>query len=85
MFPVIFSQSYSASGASLVAQRVKNLPKKQETQVQSLGGEDPVEMEMAIHSSIFAWKIHWTDAPGGQQSMGSQSDTTERLTLFCLY
>ena len=69
---VIFSQSYSASGASLVAQRVKNLPKVQGTQVPSLGQEDPLEKEMATHSSIFAWKIHWTEEPGGLQSMGSQ-------------
>ena len=63
-------QQHSASGASLVAQRVKNLPTMQETQVWSLGGEDPLEKEMATHSTIFAWKIHWTEAPGGQQSLG---------------
>ena len=58
--------------ASLVAQSVKNLPAVQETQVQSLGWEDPVEKEMATHSSILAWKISWTEEPGGLQSMGSQ-------------
>ena len=44
----------------------------QETWVQSLGGEDPLEEEMATHSSILAWKIPWTDKPGGLQSTGSQ-------------
>ena len=49
-------------------------------QVQSLGREDPLEKEMATHSSILAWKIPWTEEPGGLQSMGSQeSDATERL------
>ena len=58
--------------ASLVAQSVKNLPAVQETQIQSLGHEDPLEKEMATHSSIHAWKIPGTEEPGGQQSMGSQ-------------
>ena len=50
----------------------------QETWVQSLGGEDPLEEEMAAHSSILAWRIPWTEEPGGLQSMGWQeSDTTE--------
>ena len=56
--------------ASLVAQTVKNLPAVQETQVQSLGPEDPLEEEMATHSSILAWRIPWTEEPGGLQSMG---------------
>ena len=60
-----------ASGASLVTQMVKNLPAMQETLVQLLGQEDPLEKEMATHSSILAWKIPWTEEPGGQQSMGS--------------
>ena len=51
---------------------VKNLPAKQETQVQSLDEKDPLEKEMATHSSILAWKISWTEDPGGLQSMGSQ-------------
>ena len=59
-------------GASLVAQLVKNLPAVQETWVQSLGQEDPLEKEMATHSSILAWKISWTEEPGGVQSMGLQ-------------
>ena len=60
-----------------IAQVVKNLPAMQETWVQFLGQEDPLEKEMAIHSSILTWKIPWTEEPGGLQSMGSQeSDTT---------
>ena len=58
--------------ASLVAQSVKNLPAMQETRVLSLGREDPLEKEMAAHSSILVWKISWTEEPGGLQSMGSQ-------------
>ena len=56
----------------LVAQTVKCLSTMQETQVQSLGREDPLEKEMAIHSSTIAWKIPWTEEPGRLQSMGSQ-------------
>ena len=51
---------------------VKNLPAMQEIQVQTLGQEDPLEKEMAIHSSILAWRLPWTEEPGGLQSMGSQ-------------
>ena len=51
---------------------VKNPPAMQETQVQSLGQEDPLEKEMATHSSILAWRIPWTEDPDGLQSMGSQ-------------
>ena len=50
---------------------VKNLQETQETWVQSLGREDPLEEGMATHSSILAWRIHWTGVPGGLQSMGS--------------
>ena len=57
-------------GASLVTQRVKNPPVMQETGVQSLGGEDPLEKGMATHSSIPAWSIPWTEEPGGLQSTG---------------
>ena len=67
-----YNRSNKESGASLVAQLVKNLPAVQETQVRSLGWEDPLEKEMATHSSILAWKISWTEGPGGLQSMGSQ-------------
>ena len=58
--------------ASVVAQRLKPLPAMRETWVRSLGWEDPLEKEMATHSSILAWKIPWTEEPGGLQSMGSQ-------------
>ena len=61
-----------APWASLVAQSVKNLPAVQETWVRSLGWEDALEKEMATHSSTFAWKISWTQEPGGLQSMESQ-------------
>ena len=57
--------------ASLVAQMVKNLPAVQET-VLSLGQEDPLEKEMATHSSVRAWRIPWTAEPGELRSMGSQ-------------
>ena len=56
----------------LVAQTVKNMPAVWETQVGSLGQEDPLEKEMATHSSILAWKIPWTEEPSKLQSMGSQ-------------
>ena len=58
-----------------MTQRVKYLPAMEETQVQSLGGEDPLEKEMANHSSILDWKIPWTEEPGGLQSMELQSWT----------
>ena len=64
--------------ASLVAQRVKNLPAMRETWV--LDWEDPLEKGMTTYSSILAWRIPWTEEPGGLQSMGSELDTTERLT-----
>ena len=60
------------SRASLVAQMVKRLPAMQATRIQSLGREDPLEKEMATHSSILAWKIPWTEETGKLQSMGSQ-------------
>ena len=59
------------SGASLVAQRLKHLRAMWETWVQSLGQEDPLEKEMAPHSSILAWKIPGSAEPGGLPSMGS--------------
>ena len=62
-----------------MTQTVKNLPSVQETQVQSLGQEDPLEEGMATHSSILAWKIPWTEEPSELQSTGSQSDPTERI------
>ena len=64
----------------------KILPTMQETQVQSVGWEDPLEKEMATHSSILAWKIPWTEERGRLQSMGSQRvDTTERLHFTVNY
>ena len=59
--------------ASLVAQTVKNLPAVQETRVQSLGQVDPLEKGMATHSSIPAWRIPWSEEPGGLWSLGLQS------------
>ena len=58
---------------------VKHLPADAEMRVQFLGQEDPLKKEMATHSSILAWRIPWTEVPGGSQSMGSESDMTERL------
>ena len=55
-----------------MTQLVKNPSAMQEIKIRSLGGENPLEKEMAIHSSILAWKILWTEEPGGLQSMGSQ-------------
>ena len=54
---------------------VKRLPAMREPRVRSLGWEDPLEKEMATHSSTLAWRIPWTEEPGGLQSMGSQSRT----------
>ena len=64
------SQAKKCYRASLIAQSVKNLPAMQETRVQVLGREDSLEKEMAIYSSILAWKIPWTVEPGGLQFMG---------------
>ena len=63
---------YDKYVASLVGQRLKNLPAMRETWVRFLGREDPLEKEMATHSSILAWRIPWMEEPGGLQSMGSQ-------------
>ena len=75
-------------GASLVAQTVKNLPAMQETSVQSLGWEDPLEEGIAVHSSILAWRNPWTEEPGRLQSMGLQRVgydwVTNTSTLFAL-
>ena len=63
-----------------MAQTVKSLPAMRETWIQSLGRGDPLEKEMATHSSILAWKIPWMEESGGLQSMGlKESDRTERL------
>ena len=69
----------------LVAQRLKHLPPIQETRVGSLGGEDPLEKEMATHSSVLAWRIPWTETPGRLQSTGSQRvghDWATSLSFF---
>ena len=67
---------------------VGNLPAMPETQVQNLGGEDPLEQEMATHSSILAWKIPRTEDPGGLQSMGSQraghNEATFTFSNYCI-
>ena len=68
----LFLMGFKLICASLVAQVVKRLSTMQETWVQSLGREDPLEKEMATHSSTLAWKIPWTEEPGRLQSMGSQ-------------
>ena len=68
----LFVNEVILAGASLVAQKVKRLPEMQETWVQSLGQEDPLEKEIATHSSTLAWKIPCTEKPGRLQFMGSQ-------------
>ena len=71
LFNILFPYR-SLQETSLVAQMVKHLSTMQETRVRCLGWEDPLEKEMAIHSSTIAWKIPWTEEPGRLQSMGSQ-------------
>ena len=68
----VFGSLLPTMRAPLVAQMVKRLPGMRETQVPSLGWEDPLEEEMGTHSSTLAWKIPWTEEPGSLQSMGSQ-------------
>ena len=67
-----------------MTQTVKHLPTMRETQVQSLGREDPLEKEMATHSSTLTWKIPWTEEPGRLKNLWGrkESDTTERLHLI---
>ena len=67
-----FVYSLTQFGASLVAQMVKNLPAAQETCVRCLGLDDPLEEEVATHSSTLAWRIPWTEEPDESQSTGSQ-------------
>ena len=73
-----------ASWTSLVAQRLKHLPAMRETWVRFLGREDPLEKEIATHSSIPAWRIPWMEEPGGLQSSGSQRVGHDRATLLSL-
>ena len=83
-FPII--RVSSTAGASLVVQMVKRLPTMQETQVHSEGAEDPLEKGIVTHSNILAWRIPWTEEPGGLQSMGSQrvrhDCATNTFTVF---
>ena len=74
-----FHTSHSTFRASLVAQRVKNLSALWKNQIPSLGWEEPLEKELATHSSILAWRIPWTEEPGGLQGC-KESDMTEQLT-----
>ena len=69
---MLFPYMYGSFRASLVAQKLKRLPGMWETPVRSLGWEDPLEKEMAVHSSTLAWRIPWREEPGRLQSMGSQ-------------
>ena len=82
MWHVRFMESSMESVASLVAQLVKNLPAMQERWVQSLVQEDPLEKEMATHSSTLAWRIPWTKEPGGLQSMVLQRVGHDCATNF---
>ena len=72
LYSLLISTHLFNFSASLVAQRVKRLPAMQGIWVRSLGQEDPLEKEMATHSSTLAWKIPWTEKPGRLQFMGSQ-------------
>ena len=71
---------YHPSWASMVAHMVKNLPAMWETRIQYLGWEDPLEKGTATHSSILAWRIPWTEEPGGLQSLGLQRVHTTEVT-----
>ena len=75
-------RTISTSLTSLVAQTVKNLPAMKKAWVQSLGWEDPLEKEMATHSSIFAWRIPWTEEPGCSPWCREESDMSELLILL---
>ena len=68
-----------------MAQKVKNLPAMQQTQVLYLDWKDPLEKEMATHSRILAWEIPWTEEPGGLQSMGSQLDWTKGSHMHTVF
>ena len=78
------SRPPSDTNTSLAAQTVKDLPATQETQVGSLGREDPLEQVLAPHSSILAWRIPWTEELGGLQSLGSQTRTRPRACTHAL-
>ena len=76
---IIFKCKYVSNKASLMAQRVKNLPVMWKTWVRSLGQEDPLEKGMAAHSSILAWRIPWAEEPGELQSVVLQRDNSLHL------
>ena len=72
-------------GASIVAQMIKNLPAVQETQVWSLSWDDPLEREIATHSTILAWKSPWAEEPGRLECIGSHRlDTAEQLNTYVI-
>ena len=82
---LLFESPLFSFGASLVAQRLKHLSAMWDTWVRSLGQEDPLEKEMATHSSILAWRIPWMEEPGRLQSMGLQRvgyNSATSLSLF---
>ena len=83
-FLILILYLFSWLWSSLVAQTVKRLPTMWETQVRSLGQEDPLEKEMAPHSSTLAWKIPWTEESGRLQSTGSQRVSHDRATSLSL-
>ena len=83
-FLILILYLFSWLWSSLVAQTVKRLPTMWETQVRSLGQEDPLEKEMAPHSSTLAWKIPWTEESGRLQSTGSQRVRHDRATSLSL-
>ena len=76
----VLKEGIKVKWSFLVAQMVKNLPATQETQVQFLVQEDPLEKEMATYSSVLAWRIPWTEEPGRLQSKGSQKLRHNRVT-----
>ena len=83
---IFFIWVYHITWASLVAQMAKNLPAMQETWLWSLGGEDLLKKGMTIHSSTLAWRIPWTEEPGGLSSWGAKKpDVTEQLTHTILF
>ena len=82
---VLICISLIIRGASLVAQMVKHLLTMRETQIQSLVWEDPLEKEMATHSSVLAWRIPWMEEPGGPQSMALQSQASFHVSVDQLY
>ena len=84
-FSTLHLSYFLLAWASLVAQIIKRLPAVQETRVRSLGWEDPLEKEMAIHSRTIAWKIPWIEEPGRLQPMDRKEwDITERLHFLSL-